>query len=113
MAVDHFVLAICIYYEQNFAAVMLMVLFILFFQLSEGPTLWIYSAEICHDSAFGIVTLGKFLNMFIVSIASEYIIAGIGPHGTFFFFGSMSFVGGLFIYFFVKETKGLNDWQKK
>jgi hypothetical protein len=68
---------------------------------------------VCHDSAFGIVVLGQFFNMFIISFASEYMMAGIGPSGVFFVFGGFSLAGGVYIWAFVKETRGLTDLQKK
>ena len=106
-------MAICAYNEYNFAAIMILLVFILLFQLSQGPLFWIYSAEVCHDQAFGIVTFGIFLNLFIISIVTEYMIAGMGSHGLFYFYGGMTFLGGLFVHFFVKETRGLNEMQKK
>jgi SP family facilitated glucose transporter-like MFS transporter 1 len=92
---------------------MLILVFILAFQLSEGPILWIYSAETCRDEAFGFVTLGQFINLFVISMLTEYIVAWLKPHGTFFFFGIMTYIGGLYIFYFVKETKGLTDKEKK
>ena len=58
MGIVQFTLAFCIMQDQNLVAVLLILVFIIFFQISEGPILWIYSAEVCHDSAFGIVVLG-------------------------------------------------------
>jgi hypothetical protein len=37
----------------------------------------------------------------------------MGPHGMFFFFGTVTLVGAIFIALFVKETKGLTDLEKK
>ena len=70
---------------------------------------WMYGAEVCHDSAFGVVNFSLFFNSFLVTIGTEYLVAWIGPSGTFFFFGSITLLGALLIIFFVKETKGLND----
>ena len=58
MGIIQIILAVCIIYEQNLFAIILILIFIFIFQISEGPILWIYSAEVCHDSAFGIVVLG-------------------------------------------------------
>ena len=58
MGITQIILAVCIIYEQNLFAIILILIFIFTFQISEGPILWIYSAEVCHDSAFGIVVLG-------------------------------------------------------
>ena len=58
MGVVHFALGMCIIYGYNFAAVLLLMVFIFVFQLSEGPILWIYSAEVCNDAAFGFAVFG-------------------------------------------------------
>ena len=81
--------------------------------MSEGPILWIYSAEVCHDAAFGLATFGQFLNLFFISMATEYMVASLDTSGTFFVFSACSFVGGIFIYLFVKESTGLTDKEKK
>jgi hypothetical protein len=41
------------------------------------------------------------------------MIKYLKPFGTFLFFSVVSFVGAIFMFFFVKETKGLNDKEKK
>jgi len=37
----------------------------------------------------------------------------MGPDGMFIFLGVITLIGALFIYVFVKETKGLSDVEKK
>lgn len=71
--------------------------------------MWIYSAEVCHDSAFGLAVLGQFANMFIISSLTELMIAGIKPHGFFFLLGGTTIAGAIYVKMFVKETRGLTD----
>jgi hypothetical protein len=47
------------------------------------------------------------MNNFIVGQVTPTMMKNLG-FGTFVFFGSFSFVGGLFILFLVPETKGLS-----
>lgn len=109
----HLTLAVFILYGYNFWAVMLIALFILIFQISEGPILWIYSAEVLTDAGFGLSVLGQFLNMFIISSLTELIAAKLNPHGFFFLLGGSTIIGAIYIKIFVKETQGLTDKQKK
>ena len=109
MTILHFSLAFCILYEQNFLAVINIIVFILVFHLGEGSIVWIYSAEICQDAAFGFAVFGQFFNLIILSMTTEYLIAYLKPHGTFFLFGGITLTGGICIWLLAKETKGLTD----
>lgn len=46
-------------------------------------------------------------------MATEYMVASLDTSGTFFVFSACSFIGGIFIYTFVKESAGLTDKEKK
>ena len=41
------------------------------------------------------------------------MIATMGNEGLFFFFGGITSLGGVYIYFLMKETEGLTDKEKK
>jgi len=41
------------------------------------------------------------------------VASSMGAHGMFFFFGSVTLLGAIFIALFVKETRGLSDLDKK
>ena len=109
MALMHFLFATSILQEQNTLGLICMFAFALSFALGEGSILWIYSAEVCHDAAFGFVTFALYINMFIIGSLTEYMVADIGAHGTFFIFGAFSLLGGIYIQVFVKETMGKTD----
>ena len=79
MGAVHFSLGMCIIYKKNFEAVMLIITFIFFFQLSEGPILWIYSAEVCNDAAFGFAVFGQLFNLICIAAVTEYMIEGLEP----------------------------------
>ena len=75
---------------------------------------WIYISEVTVDSASGFCVAGKFTNLLIVSFSFEYMInSPLMIHGTIWYYSSISFVGFLFCLFFVKETMGLTENEKK
>jgi len=85
-------------------------IFSMAFGYSWGPCSWIVVAEIWPLSVRGkgisIAASSNWMNNFIVGQVTPTMMNHIG-FGTFVFFGSFSFLGALFILFFVPETKGL------
>lgn len=80
------------------------------FGYSWGPAAWILISEIFPLSVRGkgmsIAASSNWMNNFIVGQVTPSMLAAM-PWGTFVFFGIFSFLGGVFIWFFVPETKGL------
>lgn len=85
-------------------------IFAIGFGYSWGPCAWILVAEIWPLSVRGkglsIAASSNWMNNFIVGQVTPSMLAHLG-FGTFVFFGVFSLMGGLFIIFFVPETKGL------
>ncbi|KZT02553.1 general substrate transporter [Laetiporus sulphureus 93-53] len=85
-------------------------IFAMGFGYSWGPCSWIVVSEIWPLSVRGkgmsIATSSNWMNNFIVGQVTPTMLSDIG-FGTFVFFGSFTFLGGLFILFLVPETKGL------
>ena len=75
--------------------------------------MWIYSAEVLQDSAFGYAVQGMFLMNLIVVGMTEYVLAQAGAQGLFFIFASLTYLGAIFAKFYLKETMGLTDAEKK
>ncbi|TFK81254.1 general substrate transporter [Polyporus arcularius HHB13444] len=94
----------------GWAACALVWLFAIGFGYSWGPCAWILVAEIWPLSVRGkgvsIAASSNWMNNFIVGQVTPTMLDNI-HYGTFIFFGAFSFLGGLFIMFFVPETKGL------
>ena len=85
-------------------------LFVVNFGYSWGPCAWVIISEVwpLSNRAYGIA-LGASSNWM-----SNFIVGQITPdmleslkYGTFIFFGLMTFSGGLFVWFYVPETKRL------
>ena len=66
------------------------------------------------DAACGFASSGQFINMIIISFTFEFMInSELQIYGTIWYFGLLTFIGFFFCIFFVKETRGLNDLEKK
>ncbi|KAJ7227225.1 hypothetical protein GGX14DRAFT_628926 [Mycena pura] len=85
-------------------------IFAMGFGYSWGPCAWIIIAEIWPLSVRGkgvsIAASSNWMNNFIVGEVTPTMLQHLG-FGTFVFFGAFSLLGGLFIMFFVPETKGV------
>ena len=68
----------------------------------------------CVDSATGLAVAGQFGNLIIISFTFEFMInSSLEVHGSVWYFAVICFLGFLFCLFFVRETRGLTDLQKK
>jgi hypothetical protein len=106
--------AICSLYEYSKPLIAFLCVFILGFQYSQGPIAWMYAAEVAVDTALGLCILALFLSLLEKAITMEFMVHSfIGPHGMFFILGSITLIGAIFVQVFIKETKGLNDKEKK
>ena len=54
-----------------------------------------------------------FIGGIEISMVTEYMAKYLNPEGTFLVFSFITFLSIFFFEFKVKETKGLNDIQKK
>lgn len=68
---------------------------------------WIYPAEVCVDTGMGLVNGGTFLSLMLMGFTVQYLMdSPLGVHGTFWFYASLNVLCVVFIYFFVRETRG-------
>ncbi len=102
-------LSLCLFYDENVWGIILISLFLVIFNISDGPLIWVYSAEVCHDSAFGITNLVRSLSSILNSSVNEYMMTKMGTPGTFLFFGIITLSGAIFTIVFLKETKNLTE----
>jgi len=93
----------------GWVACVLIWIFAMGFGYSWGPAAWVIVAEIFPLSVRGkgisIAASSNWMNNFIVGQVTPNMIQHLS-YGTFVFFGIFSFLGGLFVIFFVPETKG-------
>jgi Na+/melibiose symporter-like transporter len=98
-----------------------LLLFILFFEFSAGPITWLYLSEICHEKAASVATaLANFMSL-AVSIFTLKIVNGFTSNGKdpeqlgylFIILGVVSLVATLFMFVFMKETRGLTQEERE
>ena len=85
---------------------------------TSGPISWIYATETTTDSGLSIclvVLYGVILIQTQVSppLMLEKEEGGVGPENVVYFFSFISLIGAAFMKFWVKESKGLSDKEKK
>ena len=76
--------------------------------------IWVYTAEVCVDSASGLAIAAKYINLTIISLTFEFMInSDLSVHGTIWYFAACNFIGFFFCVLCLRETRGLTDKQKK
>jgi hypothetical protein len=91
----------------------MILLFLFFYQSSDGPVFYIYASEVSTDSGLSLAILSlKFMGL-IISLTTSYIVDGLKPQGAFFLFGGLTFLSMIFHWLCMKETRGLNEKEKK
>lgn len=92
-----------------------MLCFIFVFQNSSGCITWLYCSEVAVDVVLGFVGFTGYLVVFILTLTTQYMMKSELLHawGTFWMFGTISLFAALWSHIYVKETKYLNDKEKK
>ena len=66
------------------------------------------------DAASGFATGAIGINLILVSFTFEFMInSALKIYGSIWYFAGLTFVGFFFCIFFVRETRGLTDIEKK
>jgi hypothetical protein len=91
--------------------VVLIALYILFYEVSVGPLLWVLSSEMFPTQIRGTAMSSGSTAVWLFSFAVSYFFPGFlsrdGLAATFFFFGGWTCLGVLWVFLCVPETKGL------
>jgi len=89
--------------------------FVIIYEVTCGPIAWIYAIETVIDSGLGICYFFLWGTVLLVSIGSPILMEkdSLGSSTVFFIFGGISLVATVYVYLFIKETKGLLDKKKK
>ena len=92
----------------------MLILFITAFHLTLGSTSYFYVSEVANDAAAGFASSGNFICTTIISLTTESMInSQMGVTGTIWYYSTWSVLGTFFCYCFVRESRGLTDYEKK
>jgi hypothetical protein len=106
-------LSLFIYFKKGYLAIASILLFEFVINSTLGAVHWVYLPEILNDIQFGFVATIHYVNGVEVALTTEWFIKLLSPAGTFLFYGIITYMGFVFYLFYIRETKGLADWQKK
>ena len=116
MALGCFAVSLHFYLENNtdwscpWLLVVGVLIYIAFYSVGWGNLPWVYLGEIFNPEVKGtavlIASTVRYVVMFIITQSFQKLLKSIGPDGTFFLFGVVSFLGMVYAVLFVPETKG-------
>jgi hypothetical protein len=100
---------------MNEGVLAMVILFLFVYANTSGVIGWLYAAETVVDVALGVCMMTLWLTVLILSFVCPILMSkdSIGIQNVFFIFSGISLVGSAFCYYFIKETQGLSDREKK
>ena len=115
IALSHAAVAICDIEQMDYAVLGFIMVFIVNYSLTSGSIAWVYSSETTIETAFGACLLTLWGTVLILSIVCPILLdpKSLGASNVFFIFSGLSVLATLYVYIFMKETKGLSDKDKK
>lgn len=112
ITVLHVLIAVSTMLGWSTVQIVLICTFIFVYMCTTGPCAMCYAAETCCDAGLAAVVFSRYFWETQESFTTETLMEW-SPEGTFFIFGGLSAVASVFIWFFVGETKGLSEKEKK
>jgi len=94
---------------QKDAMIGCLMLFIVSFEFSSGPIVWLYMSEIMCDKSQSVATVANWMMNLIISIITPTVVDAIGEEHIGYIFiicGGLTFIGTLFLVVYMKETMG-------
>ncbi|EGS19442.1 putative sugar transporter protein [Thermochaetoides thermophila DSM 1495] len=98
----------------GYVAIVLIYLWAVFFQFGWGPVCWILVSEIptarlrALNVAIGAATQWLFNFIIARTVLTMQVTMGTAGYGMFFLFGTFGWIMGIFVWFFIPETKGVS-----
>jgi MFS transporter, SP family, arabinose:H+ symporter len=79
MGVINIVAAIASRFDQDVIMVISILLFLVAYQIFNGPIIWLYISEVPVDTAMGFITLSLWVSQFIIALIAPFLNTAIGP----------------------------------
>ena len=100
--------------DVDYGVLVMMCMFLFIYMNTSGPIAWLYAAETCCDISLGVCLQVLWGTVLVLSLTSESLMnSALQPQGVFFLFSGFSFFAVFYVYFYMDETKGLSEKQKK
>lgn len=94
---------------KGYVAMIMIYIFAVGYEFSWGPVVWVVCSEIyptrIRAMSLSITTAFNWAMNATIAKVTPIMIANI-TYGTYFFFGSMAVIMGVFAFFFLPETRG-------
>ena len=111
---SHLLVAIFIITDVDLGVLIMICIFIFIYMNTSGPVAWLYAAETCCDVSLGVVLQVLWGTVLLLSLTSESLMdSALQPQGVFFLFAGISLLAVSYVFFFMDETRGLAERQKK
>lgn len=93
-------------YHQPYGSVVFVLLFVVSFEQSLGPVVWILCGEVLFDGAMGVSVLTNWTCYFILVLVFPYLQDSAGIYVCFWAFAAICALGVLYFWHYLIETKG-------
>lgn len=100
-------------YKVGTAEIILTMAFVCAFEFAPGPIVWLYMGEILNDKGISVAVFLNWTLTMLVGLLTPSLINAIHTGPTFILFGIFNTMAAIFIFCFMKETKGLTDQEVK
>ena len=107
------ILALTVVWDLDRSKLAVICAYSFLFNVTNATVVNVYLVEICTDIAFGAALVTMQLVILLETATALPMIAWLSPEGFFLFYAATSFLGFLFVYFFVGETQHLSEKEKK
>jgi len=109
MCLCHALVGVFMYFEMFMGVFVMLLVYVITFQMSTGNVSWIYFAEVCVDSGMGIVLAAVQASNILMAFTVSYKIdSPLRFEGTFWLYSGLNVCCLIFLVVFLRETKGLS-----
>ena len=114
-SIIHSIIGTCIYLKFDTGFMIGLFVYIMVYCNTTSSLAWVYAAETTTDAGLGFCLFIMYLCIFILTLVCPYLMQPniLGTACVFFLFAGISFIGSIYYYVFLKETKNLTDREKK
>jgi len=95
----------------NSASILMTVVFAFVYQTSQGPFNFTYAGTVGNGAQISIGGVTMWSSVLFFSLFTGTLFELLKPYGTYLLFSVCSFVGGVYLVYFMKDAAGLTKEQ--